>query len=160
MAGAVRDGEGGGPPIQVLEGGVPVLGWQEVDLARTLQGLRGDKTFSLGSRPVSVTAATPVAPLTSSVAIANRDGANRVPSTAFVSIGQGARSLVPRISRATAVVANDNRAGASTRSVWRDLFFLAILAATVIGAFWSGRLHGFQKVIVVPGPSSFHSTVT
>jgi hypothetical protein len=32
----------------------------------------------------------------------------------------------------------------------RDLFFLMILAATVAGAFWSGRVHGLQKVIVVP----------
>jgi hypothetical protein len=44
--------------------------------------------------------------------------------------------------------------------VWRDLFFLMILAATVAGAFWSGRVHGLQKVIVVPAPSSFDSVIT
>ena len=44
--------------------------------------------------------------------------------------------------------------------MWRDLFFLAALAATVAGAFWSGRVQGYQKVIVVPGPSSFYSVVT
>jgi hypothetical protein len=56
--------------------------------------------------------------------------------------------------------ANDNVAAGESRSVWRDLFFLMILAATVAGAFWSGRVHGLQKVIVVPAPSSFHSVIT
>jgi hypothetical protein len=56
--------------------------------------------------------------------------------------------------------ANDNVAAGESRSVWRDLFFLMILAATVAGAFWSGRVHGLQKVIVVPAPSSFYSVIT
>ncbi len=57
--------------------------------------------------------------------------------------------------------ANDNNAPTGDRrSVWRDLFFLMVLAATVAGAFWSGRVHGIQKVIVVPGPSTSSSVVT
>ena len=86
----------------------------------------------------------------------------KVPQAAFVSIGCVPGSPVLRIPsrRAGSRFANDNVVGSPARSVWRDLFFLAILAATVFGAFWSGRVHGIQKVIVVPGPSSFHSVVT
>jgi hypothetical protein len=29
-----------------------------------------------------------------------------------------------------------------------------VLAATLAGAFWTGRVHGGQKVIVVPEPTS------
>lgn len=81
----------------------------------------------------------------------------RVPHHAFVTIA--VRDARPATILTTA---NDNtRAGAPrARSVWRDLFFLAILAMTIIGAFWSGKLNATQRVIVVPGPSSDRHMVT
>lgn len=83
--------------------------------------------------------------------------AGRVPHHAFVVVG------CPHAPTPTVLpTANDNtRAGATrTRSVWRDLFFLAILAMTIVGAFWSGKLNATQRVIVVPGPSSDRHVVT
>ncbi len=81
----------------------------------------------------------------------------RVPHHAFVMVGT-------QESRPPAVLptANDNiRAGTTrTPSVWRDLIFLAILAMTIVGAFWSGKLNATQRVIVVPGPSSDRHMVT
>jgi hypothetical protein len=59
--------------------------------------------------------------------------------------------------------ANDNAArttASARKSVWREVFFLLVLILTVVGAFWSGKLHASYKVIVVPGPSSFYSVVT
>lgn len=81
----------------------------------------------------------------------------RVPHHAFVTVAQ--RQTSPS---AIPLTANDNaRAGATrTRSVWRDLLFLAILAMTIAGAFWSGKLNATQRVIVVPGPSSDRHVVT
>lgn len=79
--------------------------------------------------------------------------AGRVPNHAFVIIGSREGRLP---------TANDNARAGSTRarSVWRDLFFLAILAMTIVGAFWSGKLNATQRVIVVPGPSSDRHVVT
>jgi hypothetical protein len=84
----------------------------------------------------------------------------RVPGSAFVSIGSRRRGGIPvyPIRPLPRCFANDN--APDKRALWRDLVFLMILAATVAGAFWSGRMHGYQKVIVVPAPSSFHTIVT
>lgn len=81
----------------------------------------------------------------------------RVPHHAFVTVG--VREVLPSTVLPTA---NDNTRAATTRarSVWRDLFFLAILAMTIVGAFWSGKLNATQRVIVVPGPSSDRHIVT
>jgi hypothetical protein len=90
----------------------------------------------------------------------------QVPASAFVSIGRASgqatiSSAVP-LRRIGSRGANDNYAalGTAKKSMWRDIFFLAVLVATVTVAFLSGRVHGYQKVIVVPGPSSFYSVVT
>ena len=82
----------------------------------------------------------------------------RVPPAAFVIVGR------PVTSTSTVLpTANDNTPvrDARVRSSWRDLFFLALLAITIAGAFWSGKLHATQeRVIVVPGPSSHRNVVT
>ena len=91
-----------------------------------------------------------------------------VPTTAFVTIGQAGPRRQPRLRppppspprRPVVRSANDNTAGAEHRSVWRDLVFLLVLAATVAGAFWSGRVNGIQRVIVVPEAVTPNSVVT
>lgn len=79
----------------------------------------------------------------------------RVPDHAFVTVAPREVPPVPS-------TANDNARARTTRirSVWRDLFFLALLAMTIAGAFWSGKLNATQRVIVVPGPSSDRHVVT
>jgi hypothetical protein len=88
----------------------------------------------------------------------------RVPASAIVSIARFGFAPAPchraRMSFLSGSANDNDVAARHGRSVWRDMFFLMILAATVVGAFWSGRVHGVQKVIVVPGPSSFYSVVT
>lgn len=58
--------------------------------------------------------------------------------------------------------ANDNTAvgRGGARSVWREILFLGILAASLYGAFTAGRSNASHKVIVVPGPIGFYSLVT
>lgn len=90
----------------------------------------------------------------------------RVPADAFVSVS--AQLLPPPAERLRLASprpqpsANDNEApaGVTPRRWLRELLFLAILAVTLVGAFYSGRIHAFHKVIVVPGPSSARSVVT
>lgn len=81
----------------------------------------------------------------------------RVPHHAFVVVGpQEIRS-----STGLPTANDNNRAGtARKRSMWRDLFFLALLTMTIAGAFWSGQQNAAQRVIVVPGPSSDRHMVT
>lgn len=149
--------------IAIVDRDVPETGWQQIDLARTLSGLPASSS-SGGAAPASLTTSASASILSFPAATTALIGAfaraafKKVPPTAFVSIGRKGGALGPK-RHPKSRSANDN-VSAEQRSVWRDLFFLAILAATVAGAFWSGRVHGLQKVIVVPGPSSFHSVVT
>lgn len=98
-----------------------------------------------------------------------------VPPEAFVVVGRpanGRQRVFPRRAIAGVVVpsspgatANDNihetsSPPARARSIVRDMLFLAVLAATLFGAYHSGRMAAFQKVIVVPGPSMPGSVVT
>jgi hypothetical protein len=95
------------------------------------------------------------------VGVVTREPLKHIPVSAFVSIGRSSNSPVARHrARGVRRFANDNHAKPHQNSLWRDLFFLAILAATVFGAFWSGRVHGQQKVIVVPAPLSHNSVIT
>ena len=150
--------------IEIVDREVPESGWQQIDLARTLGGLPPAPATGGGPAPASLTASASASILSFPAATTALNGAftraalKKVPPTAFVSIGRKGGTAAPK-RPARSRSANDN-VSAEQRSVWRDLFFLAILAATVAGAFWSGRVHGLQKVIVVPGPSSFHSVVT
>ena len=150
--------------VAVVDRQVPETGWQQIDLARTLGGLPPSPPSGRGAAPGSMTASVSASILafpgatTALIGAFARAAFKKVPSTAFVSIGRTAGAPAPK-RRVKSRSANDNMS-AEQRSVWRDLFFLAILAATVAGAFWSGRVHGLQKVIVVPGPSSFYSVVT
>lgn len=166
MAGIGQDDHRGRRGIEILDREVPIGGWQHVDLPRMLDRLRAEPAGHGLCSTLSATASGGVvafpAPSVSLVGSVAPDIPRHVPKTAFVSVGRRAGSLVPQVApgRSRSRFANDNVAGAPARSVWRDLFFLAILAATVLGAFYSGRVHGIQKVIVVPGPSSFYSVVT
>jgi hypothetical protein len=58
----------------------------------------------------------------------------------------GRRRVVPAI-------ANDNKVTVRKRpAVLRQAFFLALLGASLAGAFYNGRVHAMQKVIVIPEP--------
>jgi hypothetical protein len=165
--GGTQDAEWDGRKrVAVVDGQVRESGWQQLDLDIVLSTL----PRAPGGGPIVLTA-----PVSGSVRTYPETGAElatvlrplpakRVPAHAFVSIGRRGKGPLPRHRSRNAIVArsaNDNDAKpGDTRSVVRDLIFLMILAATVAGAFWSGRMHGYQKVIVVPGPSSFHSQVT
>lgn len=141
---------GAGRPSQVavVDGEVPEAGWQRLDLA-SLAGLPPGVPLDLAGtvpapaglgipvRPVPGTASVPIEAL---VAIARRE-----PDRRFAKRGPG-------------LSANDN--GRSKRSTWRDVFFLAILFATVATAFWGGRLHAYQRVIVVPQPTIAGGVIT
>ncbi len=152
--------------VAVVDREVRESSWQQLDLDLMLASL---------PRAPRVSCARLSAPVSGSVRSFPQIGADlagslkqqvlkRVPASAIVPIARFGFAPVPRhrawmslLSRS----ANDNEVAARRgRSVWRDLFFLMVLAATVVGAFWSGRVHGVQKVIVVPGPSSFYSVVT
>ncbi|NNM73313.1 hypothetical protein [Enterovirga aerilata] len=151
--------------VQVIDGEVRDESWHQLGLGPVLASLPKVP----GSAPV-----VPAGPAAGAVRslpgagegerVLRIPGAvRRVPVSAFVSIGRRASSPVPSHRAGRQVSgrsANDNAPAGERRSVWRDLFFLAVLFATVAGAFWSGRVHGLQKVIVVPGPSSFYSVVT
>ncbi len=144
--------------VKIVEGEISASGWQDIDLP-----------------PASEPGGTPPSGLSFSasgsiVCFARRsEGAlgllaspGRVPPDAFVSVGSARPgSTGPKLGWSRlrpAKGANDNVP--EPRSPWRDVFFLALLFATVAGAFWSGRVQGLQRVIVVPAPSSFHSVVT
>ena len=159
--GGKQDAEGqSGQDIAVIDGDVRESGWHQLDLDEILKPL--PKAQAAG--PILL-AAPGVGPeerrpqIRAKLASAEK----RVPASAFVSIGYRRRAPVPGYpaNRTLSRSANDNHTPVGDRrSIWRDLFFLVVLGATVAGAFWSGRLHGYQKVIVVPGPSSFYSVVT
>lgn len=155
--GGNRDAEGSlRTAVAVVDGEVPDT-WQQLDLAFMLASLPRPSAGRAG------TLATPAAGPARSFPEAGREARRSVPSSAFVSIGRRAGAFLPHMQSRKGTPgrsANDNVAAGERRSVWRDLFFLMILAATVAGAFWSGRVHGLQKVIVVPAPSSFDSVIT
>lgn len=164
MGSAKDDGRGRDRTVAVVDGEVPATGWHMVDLHRSLDhgvGAIPDPSVpGRGAPPVWSVSTTVVSPVRLPIV-----SAGSVPASAFVKVGRSGRfgKRGARVIRdAGRASANDNVAAANPggRSVWRDLLFLAILAATVIGAFWSGRVHGLQRVIVVPAPSSFHSVIT
>lgn len=70
-------------------------------------------------------------------------------------------NLVSLPSPGSTPTANDNSAkAAAPRRLWREIFFLGVLAVTLVGAYLAGRADGLQKIIVVPGPIGFSSTIT
>lgn len=164
--GGIQDAEKDGrQAVAVVDGEVRDSGWQQLDLDFMLSAL----PRAPGATPIVLTAPASGTvrsfPQTAAelATVLKRPLLKRVPGHAFVSIGRRGNAPVPRF-RARGVAArsaNDNHAlTGDKRSMWRDLFFLMVLAATVVGAFWSGRMQGYQKVIVVPGPSSFYNQVT
>lgn len=160
MGQARDDGRSRDAGVAVLDSDVPAGNWHVIDLGGPL----GRLPRAVPSEPASGTGPWSVSTtiLSSGSLVAASGGG--IPSDAFVRVrptGRFTKRGTREIRSAGRVVANDNNATAApARSVWRDVFFLAVLAATVAAAFWSGRVHGLQKVIVVPGPSSFYSAVT
>lgn len=152
--------------VAVVDGEVLDSTWQQLDLNLVLSAL--PKAPGAAPRVLTAPASGSVRSFPQVAAelapLVRREPPKRVPAQVFVSIGAGATAPVPRYrvrNGLAARSANDNHVGSGEkRSMWRDLFFLVVLAATVVGAFWSGRMQGYQKVIVVPGPSSFYSQVT
>lgn len=134
--------------VAVVDGEVPDSGWQRLDLA-ALAGLPADVPLDL-SGPVAtpVRHGIPVRPAPTLAAVpaeALITVARRAPERRFAKRGPGPS-------------ANDNAHG--SRSAWRDAFFLAVLFATVAVAFWGGRLHAYQRVIVVPQPTMVGGVIT
>ena len=164
----------------VDEGAIPAQGWQPLDVGRLPSFPAGEPgVISTGAawsaQPAVNTPAALVFSLPAETRAPMPGGRSlletgpalaQVPGSAFVSIGrtsgQATTTLAVPLRRVGSRGANDNYAapGGSTKTMWRDIFFLAVLVATVAVAFLSGRVHGYQKVIVVPGPSSFYSVVT
>lgn len=173
--------------VAIVDDAIPDHGWHSLDLtpARRLTGSArpsdataattttvaawsGQAAFTPpGAMILSFSGATPGTMTPARASDLDRGLGRPVPVSAFVSIGRMAGTAevsgtIP-LRRARSASANDNVAAfgaASGKSIWRELFFLAVLVATLAGAFWTGRVHGFQKIIVVPGPSSFYSVVT
>lgn len=149
--------------VSVVEGDLRESAWQRLDLPATLAALPVAPSSGPASLTASATGTVRTFRQTGSALLDVLEGgrAKSVPAGAFVSVGHRGGTVRRRAAVSPPRSANDNRAAQPGRKgVWRDVFFLAVLAATVLGAFWSGRVHGLQKVIVVPGPSSFHSVVT
>ena len=152
--------------IAVVDEDVRESSWQQLDLDLMLASLPRTPGAPLGILTAPALGSIRSFPQTGAdlAGALKRPPLKRVPASALVSIARRSVAPVPRYRARMSPVsrsANDNEAAASDRrSVWRDLFFLMVLAATVLGAFWSGRVHGLQKVIVVPGPSTFYSVVT
>lgn len=93
----------------------------------------------------------------------------RVPASAFVPVSSRLLQapVAPLMLNAPipTATANDNQAPAAPQTsrvakALREALFLVILAATLYGAFYTGRQHAFQKVIVVPDAVSLSSVVT
>lgn len=164
MAGTGHEEAETGRAIAIIAPEVPDSGWQQIDLSRTLGALAGGRAGLNGPGRLSAFGSASVvrfpAPTISLSGTATRELVKRVPSAAFVSIGWRLGSAVPQLPALRSRFANDNVSAGKERSVWRDLFFLVILAATVAGAFWSGRIQGYQKVIVVPEPSNIRHVMT
>lgn len=79
----------------------------------------------------------------------------RVPSDAIVSLGAtlaSARRESGEPSAGMGSVANDNvpYLSSRTRTLLREITFLAIFVATLAGTYYLGRTHSFHNVIVVP----------
>lgn len=147
--GVTEEREAGRPSqVAVVDRDVPEAGWQRLDL-RPLAGLPPHVPLDLAG-PVAV-------PVRSGLPIRPAPTLAAVPMEALVAI---ARPVPERrfAKRGPGPSANDN--GRQQRSTWRDLFFLAVLFVTVATAFWGGRLHAYQRVIVVPPPTVVGSVIT
>jgi hypothetical protein len=139
-------------------------GWQAVDLARLQAVLHVDAaerrvTAMYGTALLPASPAASAAPRGQLLPFRPRKRVVLIPPASVVVIGRE-----PAPPRPACPVANDNASapvvGGSVRSAWRDALLLVLLAATVAGAFYSGRLHAYQKVIVVPPPASASNAVT
>ena len=91
--------------------------------------------------------------------------ATRIPADAVVPVRSGRpASTVLLLTGPTQATANDNASAKTTapsfrRAVYRQIFFLLVLAATLAGTFYIGRVNGFQKIIEVPEPAGRHSSI-
>lgn len=100
----------------------------------------------------------------------------RIPDDAFVSIASRALPAPPRVLQLSAPAAEaeaeavaaapasaDRAAAAAApvrRPVLRTVFFLLVFLTTIVLAYWSGRMRGYENVIVVPAPWDDRATVT
>jgi hypothetical protein len=150
-------------PRSADEGAVSNGGWLTLDLAG-LPLAKGKALAAATSAPVLA----PVVPAPALPAInpaqdnvkvetpvpVEPSPAPQVPLDRIVVIGKG---LPPGHSfgrrRVVPAIANDNKAAARKgRTVLREVFFMAVLAAALAGAFYNGQVHAMQKVIVIPEP--------
>ena len=146
--------------LVVDESRIPDRLWHRVDLERLQGRLRSD---GVAASPVSASLAgfdlgrtadrKSAGGEEASVPIVARKRLVRVPDSAFVVIGRSVQAS-----------ANDNQAprpsSARIRFALRDALMLAPLAASLAGAFYTGRQHATQNVIVVPVSSNSRNAVT
>jgi hypothetical protein len=147
--------------VRIVESEIASETWQRVDLEATLKRIRD----SIGSRaPAHWRAAA-----TTSACFPGRERdlipqptppfgngpGRRVPDSDIVVIGRAA------CAREQAAKAGERtRGGRRVRRNWRNIFFLAVLAATLAGAYYSGRANAVQRVIVVPDVASRSHVIT
>lgn len=94
----------------------------------------------------------------------------KVPEDAFVTVRSGPAALAGplRLSAPIPVRTQDRSDRIVVRGAWRpkmsrilrELVMLLLLAATLAGTFYLGRVYAFQNVIVLPDPDRGHSVVT
>lgn len=138
--------------VSIVERDIPDDTWQgiELDLAalRTEAGearRRWDASVSTTRTWATARLADQPAPQPADddkTDVAPSAGARRVPAEDIIVVGRIPRGQPPK------------------KSLWRELFFLGMLAATLWGAYHTGRMNAQQRVIVIPIPESRLSMIT
>lgn len=165
------------PNVTVVGDEVLRTAWVTVDLGQTFTPLHGQAQSSYGLALALPASSTPARPAQARQMVRGsasggplepfRKRSPRVPPSSIVLVGRGRIPRLPVLGPpARPISANDNPMpdrpvpAGKRRSLARQMFFLAILMATIAGAYLNGRQHGFQKVILVPEPLSLDSEIT
>ena len=158
--------------VPMVADDAPGTGWITLDLDRTFPAVAGTVPARFGvvqTGPWSLRGIGSPWDIPGAISVASpgRGGwarrVSRIPSTAIVPVGR--RLLSPVVARSVpASLANDNpppgpAAARARGSVARQMFFLAVLLATIAGAYLNGRQHGFRRVIMVPDPLSWNVSI-
>jgi hypothetical protein len=138
--------------LVVDETGIAPHGWRSVDIDALHRQLRTPAAgWAAGARLG-----------TAQITLRNGDKGKLVPFRAAPRLRRVPDEAFVVIGRTEPPIANDNASKPRTRprTALRDIVMLALLAATLAGAFYSGRLHAIQNVIVVPPPASERNALT
>lgn len=141
------------PDVKVVEREIPDETWQDIGLDLAALRVEADEARRRWNASVSTTRSWATAHIADEPEHRPADEAavksdppkeepRRVPEKDIIVIGRTPPASPPK------------------KGLWRELFFLGVLAVTLFGAFYSGRLNAYQRVIVVPIPESRHSVIT